>query len=157
MLSSQEINVVNINPWRYVEPDKPQRAPRTQPSMEGDIDTEYYNEVTNPRNSLIIDYIHYFVLTQGFYPRIGQELSETGPLSAEAWTAAGNEGQVPSWYNTITITDAYAYSALYPQNISIVSDSSIAEATETNPDSLIFTKTPINLARTIKFFYIMKY
>ena len=151
MLSSQEINVVNINPWRYVEPDKPQRAPRTQPSMEGEIDTDYYNEVTNPRNSLIIDYIHYFVLTQGFYPKIGQELNETGPLSAEAWTAAGNEGQVPSWYNTITITDAYAYSAIYPQNISIVSDPSIAEATETNPDSLIFTKTPINLARTIVF------
>jgi len=153
MLSSEEMNVVNINPWRYQSQglDEPFQAPRSQPSMDGDIDREYYNEVVNPRNSIIIDYIHYFVLTQGFYPKIGQQLSEEGPLSAEAWTAAGNEGEVPDWYSTVTITDAYAYSALYPQNVSIISDPAIAEATESNPDSLYLTKTDKDTARQIVF------
>ena len=43
MLTKQEKNIVNINPYRYDgEAGSPRRAPRNQPDMSGEIDTEYY-------------------------------------------------------------------------------------------------------------------
>ena len=144
---------MNLNPWRYQDQgnDRRWRAPRSQPNMEGEIDRDYYDDAINPRNSLIIDYIHYFVLTQGFYPVIGQALKSGGPLSAEAWAAAGNEGPLPAWFNKITPTDAYAYAALYPQNIIIKSDPSLVKLNSFNPDFLHFSKTPESEARELVF------
>ena len=149
MLSKQERDIVNINPWQYNSLDRTakRRAPRTQPNMAGNIDRDYYDERINPRNSVVIDLIHYYVQTQGVYPRIGKEFLPRGPFSRASWFQ-NNEGDPPSWFNRITETDIHAYASLYPQNVYVEKDDALYSGDrQNNPESLGLARTTDGEAR----------
>ena len=149
MLSKQERDIVNINPWSYTSDDRDakHRAPREQPNMSGDIDTDYYDERINPRNSVVIDIIHYYVQTQGVYPKIGKEFLSRGPFSTQSWRR-NNEGSPPEWFNRITETDLHAYAALYPHNVYIEkNDALFSGEPQYNPESLGLVRTSDREAR----------
>ena len=149
MLSKQERDIVNINPWSYTSDDRDakHRAPREQPNMSGDIDTDYYDERINPRNSVVIDIIHYYVQTQGVYPKIGKEFLSRGPFSTQSWRR-NNEGSPPEWFNRITETDLHAYAALYPHNVYIEkNDALFSGDPQYNPESLGLVRTSDREAR----------
>ena len=74
MLSSGEMNIVNLNPWRYQDQgnDRRWRAPRSQPNMEGEIDRDYYDDDPHgkPEFNAVVGEILKYVLEDAIDKRI---------------------------------------------------------------------------------------
>jgi hypothetical protein len=92
-----------------------------EPGRRG-VDYDY----TNERNKWIIEGIHDCYLNYGYFPAIGTVLKNIGPISGEQLSSG-----IPD--NVISREDAYAYAAVYPQNV-IVTRSVFADSNEYNPD-----------------------
>ena len=63
-------------------------------------------DYNNERNKWILEGIHDSYINYGSFPEIGQELLISGPLTKNS--------------NSITLSDAMAYAALYPQNAIVI-------------------------------------
>ena len=90
-------HVVNPSPERFVEDTS-----LASPGGRSGRDYEYNNE----RNKWVIEGIHDMFINYGAFPDIGSTITPGGPIF---------EG-----YETITLKDAMAYAALYPQNAVVI-------------------------------------
>ena len=105
-LTTKQRNIVNPNPGKY--------------AGDGRNGTDYiYDE---PRNQWVISGIHDTYINFGTFSSIGQKLLVLGPLTEET--------------RTITVEDALAYAALYPQNAIVKKARTVPPIREINPDQL---------------------
>ena len=111
-LSKKQQNIVNPHPEEY---DNSQ-------DQGGRNGSDY--DYDNPRNKWVISGIHDTYITFGTFSNIGHKLTPVGPINNT------NESR------TISVSDARAYAALYPQNAIVKSSRAIIALPGVNPDKL---------------------
>ena len=103
-LNQQQKNIVNPYP-EFFESVNSYDDSRVVPT--GGANGKDYN-YDSERNKWVLEGIHDSYLNYGYFPRIGKVLRQLGPLNSEN--------------NVVTVADAMAYAALYPQNAVVVSN-----------------------------------
>ena len=109
-LSKKQKNIVNPYPEDYANAQQGRRG-------------DNY-DYSSPRNKWIIEGIHDTYLNFGTFPSIGQKLTPVGPIENT------DESR------TISVRDAQAYAALYPQNAIVSSSRTIPALPQINPNRL---------------------